>query len=135
MRYLDGLATTLAGAAIPYGYTLVVWSTGSLVADHHNRPDIWDVALFAAGAAAGYALLRVLARGGDVHPPEGIGEHGIARAAAVQAAAIAAAVAVAAGVAHLHGVIAWAIAPLLATLAYLSGTAINEAREIAASSR
>ena len=113
MRYLDGLATTLAGAAIPYGYTLVVWSSGSLVADHHRRPDVWDVALFAAGAAAGYALLRMLARRGDVHPPEGIGEHGLARAAAVQAAAIAAAVAIAGAVAYLHGVAAWAVAPFL----------------------
>ena len=48
MRYRDGLTTTLAGAAIPYGYTLVVWSSGSVVAEHHGLPDLWDIALFFA---------------------------------------------------------------------------------------
>lgn len=66
MRCLDGHATTLAGAAIPYGYTLVVWSSGSFVGDHHHSPDVWDVGPFAGGAAAAYALLRLVARRGDV---------------------------------------------------------------------
>lgn len=52
MRYRDGLATTLAGAAIPYGYTLVVWSSGSVVGERHGSPDLWEIALFFAGASA-----------------------------------------------------------------------------------
>ena len=64
MRYRDGLMTTLDGAAIPYGYTLVVWSSGSVVAERHGPPDLWEIALFFAGASAAYALLRFVVRGG-----------------------------------------------------------------------
>src|SRR5919109_2922720 len=66
MRYRDGLTTTLAGAAIPYGYTLVVWSSGSVVGERHGPPDLGEIALFFTGASAAYALLRLVVRGGDV---------------------------------------------------------------------
>jgi len=131
LRYRDGLATTLAGAAIPYGYTLVVWSTGSVVVnERHALPTVWDVVLFAAGAVTAYGLLRASARRGDVHRPAGIAEYGLIRGGVAHGCAIATAIAGAALVSHVAGTVSWVLAPFVATLAYLGGTALNEAREV-----
>ena len=40
MRYLDGLASTLAGAAVPYGYGVVIWSSGAFVMHSHSTPGV-----------------------------------------------------------------------------------------------
>lgn len=128
-RFRDGLATTLAGAAIPYGYTLVVWSTGSVLADAHGSPDVVRVVMFVAGAAGGYALLRLVSTRGEVHGIKGISRN-LFRAMATQGLAISAAVAVAVLIAKLWGLIGWPLAPFLSTVAYLTGTAISEAREV-----
>jgi hypothetical protein len=127
MRYRDGLTTTLAGAAIPYGYTLVVWSSGSVVGERHGPPDLGEIALFFAGASAAYALLRLVVRGGDVHLEHWASRHHIVATSAVQGSAVAVAVAAAAVAARLTAFWPWFIAPFTATIAYLCGVAISEA--------
>jgi hypothetical protein len=129
-RYRDGLATTLAGAAIPYGYALVVWATGSLVLERHGSPDVWNIVGFAAGAAVGYAILRVPARHGEVFRAAGIARRGMIRGGAIHAVSIGVGIAAAAGLAHLSSAAAWPLAPLVSTALYLAGTSLNEAREI-----
>jgi|1186.fasta_scaffold429587_2 hypothetical protein len=135
MRYRDGLTTTLAGAAIPYGYTLVVWSTGSVVAERHGRPDLWEIALFFAGASAAYALLHLVVCGGDVHLEHWASRQHIVAMSAVQGSAVAVAVATAAAAARLAASWPWFIAPFAATVAYLCGVAISEAYVIPNSER
>jgi hypothetical protein len=135
MRYAEGLRTTLAGAAIPYGYTLVVWSSGSVVAERHGAPDVWDVVLFVSGASFGYALLRVLVRHAAIRDARGVGEYGAIETAAVQVAAIACAVAGAAAIARISGVVPWTLAPFVATVVYLCGIAFSQGHEIARSER
>jgi hypothetical protein len=128
MRYRDGLTTTLAGAAIPYGYTLVVWSSGSVVGERHGPPDLGEIALFFAGASAAYAMLRLVVRGGDVHLEHWASRHHIVATSAIQGLAVAVAVATAAAAARLAAFWPWFIAPFTATIAYLCGVAISEAR-------
>src|ERR671930_2206750 len=130
MRYRDGLTTTLAGAAIPYGYTLVVWSSGSVVGERHGPPDLGEIALFFTGASAAYALLRLVVRGGDVHLEHWARRHHIVATSAVQGSAVAVAVAAAAAAARLTAFWPWFIAPFTATIAYLCGVAISEAHVI-----
>ena len=132
MRYRDGLTTTLAGAAIPYGYTLVVWSSGSVVAEHHGPPDLWDIALFFAGASAAYALLRLVVRDGNVHLEhwDWVSSRQIVATSVVQGSAVAVAVATAAVTARLAAFWPWFIAPFTATIVYLCGVAISEAHVI-----
>lgn len=130
MRYRDRLTTTLAEAAIPYGYTLVVWSSGSVVGERHGPPGLWEIALFFTGASAAYALLRLLVRGGDVHLAQWASRDHIVATSAVQGSAVVVAVATAAAAARLAAFWPWFVAPFTATIAYLCGVAISEARVI-----
>ncbi|HSC49726.1 MAG TPA: hypothetical protein VLD16_05625 [Gaiellaceae bacterium] len=135
LPYVDGLATTLAGAAVPYGYAIAIWSTGALLMNRHSTPHVVDVVLFAGGAAAAYAVLRIGSRNGESHQPQGIGEHNVLRGGVVHLVAISAAIVAAGLLARLPAPGAWVAAPLAATLLYLGGTALTEAREIALSAR
>ena len=130
MRYVDGLATTLTSAAVPYGYTLVVWSTGSVVSARHRHPDVVDVALFAAGAAAAYGALRLVGRHGTASGPAGIGRYRIVRAGLVHVTAIALAMTAAALLSRVGGPAAWSAAPFASTFVYLGGTAVDEALKL-----
>jgi hypothetical protein len=130
-RYLDGLATTLASAAVPYGYALVVWSSGSLLSNSRGKPGVQDVILFAAGAVIGYGVLRLVGSRGRVHQAKGIGPGNVIRAGVIHLVAIAAALAIAWALSHLHEWPPWLLAPLCATGAYLALTSVSEARDLA----
>jgi hypothetical protein len=129
--YLDGIATTLASAAVPYGYALVIWSSGALVSNSRGKPDVAAVVLFASGAAAAYGVLRLVGSRGRVHEAKGIGQGNVLRAGLIHVASIAGALAVAWAVSHLHAWPPWLLAPLCATGADHMGTSISEARELA----
>jgi hypothetical protein len=127
--YTAGLSATLGSAAVPYGYTLTVWATGSLLMERHNLSGmtVTNIALFVAGAASGYGLLRVAtARTAAPHEPQGISRTRVIRSGGVHLLGIATGVALA-GVAARLGSGAWFVAPFVATLAYLAITALNEA--------
>ncbi len=131
LPYVDGLATTLSSAAVPYGYAVAIWSSGALLMNRHSTPHVVDVILFAAGTAAGYTVLRIGSRNGEPRRPEGLGRHSMLRGGAVHLTSISAGIAAAGLLARLPAAAAWAVAPLAATVLYLGGTAISEAREIA----
>ena len=129
-RYLDGIATTLASAAVPYGYTVVVWSSGSLVSNSRGKPGVEDVVLFAAGAVVGYGALRLIGSRGRVHQAKGIGQGSLTRAGVIHLIAIAAALTVAWALSHLHEWPPWLLIPLCATGAYFAVTSVSEARDL-----
>jgi hypothetical protein len=126
VKYLDGLATTLAGAVVPYGYTMVVWSSGAFAQFHHGTPQPLDVFAFAAGAVVSYGTLRVAARNGDTQPPGGLVREGLLVAGAIHLASIAAGVAVAWALARLPGAWGWLLPPLCGSAVYFAGTAVDE---------
>lgn len=130
MRYVDGLATTLGGAAVPYGYTVVVWSSGGFAEARQGAPHAGDVVAFAAGAVVVYATLRLLAARGHTAPPQGLSEQGLLQGGAIHLTAIAAGVALAWLLARTGGVWGWFLPPLAGTGAYLSGTGVAEALKL-----
>jgi hypothetical protein len=130
--YGAGLSATLGSAAVPYGYTLTVWASGSLLMARHELKGmtVGNIAMFVAGAASGYGLLRVASARTAPREPEGISRNHVIRSGVIHVLGIATAVALA-GVAARLGTIAWFVAPCAATLAYLTITAVNEALTVA----
>lgn len=61
MRGLDEFRKTLAQVAgllaMPYGYTISIWTAGSLASFHFGRPDPLDIVAFAAGAVIAFLLV------------------------------------------------------------------------------
>jgi len=125
--YVRGLDATLEGAGLPYGYTIAVWSSATSVLRSHGTPSVGLIFLFAAGAAAAYGMLRVLADNARATSQVQLGKspHTI-RAGAIHLAAIGLAI----GSAALWGLVgsnvAWPLASFSATLVYV-GTASIEA--------
>jgi hypothetical protein len=56
------LAAVASGSAVPYGYTVTLWSSGAVLSHAHGAPDLVRVALFMASAIAGYNLFGAVAR-------------------------------------------------------------------------
>ena len=46
------LATVLRGAAVPYGYTVTVWTSGMMLTRERGLPSVGEVFLFMFGAVA-----------------------------------------------------------------------------------
>jgi len=127
--YRQGLAAALTETALPYGYTLTVWSSGELLRRAHPPPGLTAIFLFILGAAAGYGALRV-AVGDAAEHRGGMGRHRIIRAGAVHLAAIAGAAGVAAALAAVPGLLVWPLAPLGSTVTYLGTVALEQAIEV-----
>jgi hypothetical protein len=130
VRYVDGLATTLSGAVVPYGYTVVVWTSGAFAQFHHGTPRPKDVIAFAVGAVVTYGVLRVLARNGETRPARGIAREGLIQAGAIHIGSIAGAVAVAWALAPLGGAWGWFLPVLCGSAVYFAGTGVNEALKL-----
>lgn len=113
------LATVLRGSAVPYGYTLTVLASHSILARRHGQPDVYDIALFVAGALAGFATLAQLARLRapgelEVTQTEMIGV-GVANVIAIAVAFGGVAL-----ISLIDGKIAWVLGAYAATILYLS---------------
>ena len=61
-RYLSALATVLRGSAVPYGYTVTVWTSGMMLTRERGLPSVGDIFLFMVGAVAGFGLLGLIVR-------------------------------------------------------------------------
>jgi hypothetical protein len=61
VSYRRALGSIVEAAGIPYGFTLTIWGSAALVASHRGGPKPGHVALFAAGAVIGFAVVRLFA--------------------------------------------------------------------------
>ena len=119
------IATTVASAGVPYGYTITLWSSGAVMMHAHGTPTVGEVFAFMAGALAGFGLIAVIAHGGSVqvdqYDSQDGGQHSRERllAGAFNWLAVGAAVGAAALLAQLHHWEAWAVGSLAATGIYL----------------
>ena len=125
-RYLRALETALHGAGLPYGYSVMLWSTGAVTIGSRGKPSVGAVFLFAAGAATAYGLLRFLSRAteGEADAQLTRSPH-LFRAGALHVAAIAAAIGSAALIAKIPSVVAWPLASLAGTLLYLGVSSLE----------
>lgn len=61
--YRRSLCSAVGSSAAPYGYTLAIWTSGSVVTHTRGTPDTVDALVFMAGAVLAFALVSVLAFG------------------------------------------------------------------------
>ncbi|MGI8749766.1 MAG: hypothetical protein ACR2J6_04330 [Thermoleophilaceae bacterium] len=72
-RFLHQLRSSLASAAVPYGYTLTIFASGAITGDLLGSPHAPQVLIFVAGAVAAFTSLEaVVHRSGLVvrHAPD-----------------------------------------------------------------
>jgi hypothetical protein len=60
-RYLEALAAVVRRSAIPYGYTITIWTSGAVLEHGHGTPDIGQAYLFLIGAVGGFAAVALIA--------------------------------------------------------------------------
>ena len=72
ISWAEALGLVVRLEAVPYGYTLGVWSVGAICIGHYGWPRIGDVLLFVAGAVSGYLILVLLAAVLGAAAPPGV---------------------------------------------------------------
>jgi hypothetical protein len=117
-RLPRALRTTITRSALPYGYTLTVWSSGAVLMHRHGPPGVGDVFLFIAGGGVAFALLAALASRVR-EAPLGASPGRFERAGALNALASGGGVGLVALLAGIHGHLAWPVGSFTGTLTYL----------------
>ena len=112
------LAAVASGSAVPYGYTVTLWSSGAVLSHVHGPPDMARIVLFMVSAIAGYNLFGGVAR--RMRAADDIGGHVKVIAGMLNWLAVAGAVAAAWACAQLPSAAAWAAGPGTATVVYLA---------------
>jgi len=87
------VARTVRAARTPHGYTLAVWSAGSLCIHAHGQPDLGAVLLSIAGATCIFGIITWWVRSSAIIPPPDLpwaAVHLVAIVAAASAAWVAA---------------------------------------------
>ena len=126
--YFKALQTSLHGAALPYGYAITVWSSGTALIGEHGSPTSAEIFLFVAGATSAYGGLMLVTgeNAGEAKKPLSRSPHP-ARAGLLHLAAIGAAVTGALLSAQIPGSAAWLLTTLVATLIYLGVSSVEVA--------
>jgi hypothetical protein len=123
----QALLSVLRGSAVPYGYTLTVLSSHSILADRHGGPDVVQVGCFVIGAMLGFAALALLAQRRPqrsrrpVQPDQG----SLIRAGMSHVFAIGAAFGATVLISLIPGLAAWPLGAFAATVLYLLITSIE----------
>jgi heme/copper-type cytochrome/quinol oxidase subunit 3 len=120
--YRHGLLTSVRENATAYGYSIMITSSFGVVAAFEGTSGAWWVyALYALGATIGFGLVMAPATIGVADaPPEVERTEVLLVAVLLNSASVLAGVGVAALVVRLvDGWIAWLVAPLAASVAYL----------------
>lgn len=113
------LTTVLRGSAVPYGYTLTVLASHSVLSHEHGSPDVLEVLLFVVGAVLAFSLLGIAAERIAPEPLE-TGSRDMIRSGAVHALAVGTAFGAAVLLALVPGDIAWLLTAFAATGLYLT---------------
>lgn len=123
---LAAFQATLEASALPYGYTLTIFSSGTLLSRVRGAPSVPDIFLFVAGGIAAFvALGAVVALARREHKP--VPAH---RAAPLLSGGLAwigagGAVGASALVAEIPSAIAWPAGSFVATSAFLVGASLQ----------
>jgi hypothetical protein len=123
-RYAGAVTTVVGRSAIPYGYTITIWTSGAAIESSQGTPTVGDAFLFLVGAIAGFAFVGLIAAADHDPPldPEG-GE--LIRTGLFQIVAVGLAFGAAALVGVMHNLLVWPAAAFAATLTYLAVAAIE----------
>jgi hypothetical protein len=119
MRYRAALATVLGGSALPYGYTVTVWTSGMMLTRERGIPSVGEVFLFMVGAVSAFVLLAVVGKligAAAFEPPPGT----LRRVGMIHFVAVGGALGSATLVALIHSGVAWPFGAFVATATYLA---------------
>lgn len=113
------LRATTSASAVPYGYTITIWSSGTVSVDVLGLPHLGQILLFMAGAVLGFVAVSSAAYGTiGVVTREAVPARLPVWAFAHWIAAGVAIVAVWAADHAINGAAAWPVAGFLATSVY-----------------
>jgi hypothetical protein len=118
VRYLDALATVIRRSAIPYGYTITIWTAGAVLEHGHSKPGVGHAYLFLVGAVAGFVAVALLASRAAPHRLEPASKD-LLRTGAINVLALGLALGAAALAAMIPGTAAWPVGSFAATAVYL----------------
>ena len=116
---LEALATVLRGSAVPYGYTLTVLSSHSILSHSHGAPTVFDILLFVVGAITAFAFLALISSRFSPRPLP-TSRSDMIRAGSVHVFAIGAAFGATVVIGLIPGVVAWLLGAFAATSLYLA---------------
>jgi hypothetical protein len=116
---LEALGTVLRGSAVPYGYTLTVLSSHSILSHSHGAPTIFDILLFVIGAIAAFTLLALVSSRFSPRPLP-TSRRDMIRAGSIHVFAIGAAFGATVLIGLIPGVLAWLLGAFAATSLYLA---------------
>lgn len=119
------LLTVLRGSAVPYGYTLTVLASHSIVADRQGGPDVPEILVFVIGAMLGFATLAQIAEHRGLGRAPAPGRRDLIHAGMIHVFAIGAAFAAAVLISFVPGIAAWGLAAFAATVLYLTITSLE----------
>jgi len=128
-RYSAALVSVLGRSALPYGYTITVWTSGAVLEHDVGSPGIVEIWLFLAGAIAAFALLAALAARAQPRPAKP-SPYQLVRTGTIQTIAVGAALGATCAIGLLHTMIAWPLASFAATAVYLTAASV-EVRTVA----
>jgi hypothetical protein len=117
-RYLDAVASVVRRTAIPYGYTITIWTAGGVIVHRHGTPNVGDAYLYLLGAVAGFAGVGLLAVSHTAHRFE-LASADLLRTGAINVLALSLALGAAALIAMIHGTAVWPLGSFAATTIYL----------------
>jgi hypothetical protein len=121
---LEALSTVLRGSAVPYGYTLTVLASHSILSHSHGPPTIVDILLFVIGAIAAFASLALISRRFSPRPLP-TSRSDMIRAGTIHVFAIGAAFGATVLIGLISGVVAWMLGAFVATTLYLTITSLE----------
>jgi hypothetical protein len=114
----EALRAVLGGSAVPYGYTLTVLSSHSILSHSHGAPTTVEILLFVIGAIAAFTLLALLSQRTSARAlPASRGD--LIRAGTMQVFAIGAAFGATVLIGLIPGIAAWPLGAFAATSLYL----------------
>ena len=123
-RYRAALRTTLRKTAAAYGYALTVGMSAAALSSKLGPPSTGDLFLFAGGGLSAFAALEaclLLSRDSSEAPDDAFPFAG-----ALNVVSVAAGLGAAVGLVEvLHSGLAWFLAPLVATIAFMLGVAVQ----------
>lgn len=123
-RYVSSLATVLRGSAVPYGYTVTVWTSGMMLTRERGIPTAGQVFLFMLGAVGAFATLGTIVRlagATPFEPPPGA----LRRTGMTHVVAIGVALGSATLVSLIHSGVVWPLGSFVATAMYLAMTTLE----------
>ncbi len=125
-RFGDHLRSVVSASAAPYGYTLTIWTTGSVATHELGTPNGWRALLFLAGAVAGFALAAGTAHRGTATTFAESDKRSVRVWGAFHVVSVGLAIGASALISSdIGGVSAWPIVGFVATAIYLFGLAVQ----------